>query len=68
MEKGKEYSFWVIKGYMKKIFSYGSQEVSQLINEEEMIKLECHHSLTPNELLDLGTDKKWLLTTCGTES
>lgn len=36
--------------------------VSQIINEEEMIKLECHHSMTSNELSDLGAKKKWPLT------
>lgn len=33
-------------------------EISPHTNEEEMIKLECHHPLISNGLLDLGTEKK----------
>lgn len=38
------------------------REMLQLINEERMVELEYYHFATSNELMDLGIEEQWLLT------
>lgn len=43
-------------------FTY-AKKMFQLVTAELMVELEYHRFTTPSELMDLGVELQWLLTT-----